>query len=249
MKLGVIIQARVNSTRLPKKILLEFYKEKTILDVLITKLKLLKNYPIILATSDNVADLVLENVANKHAIKIFYGSEQNVLDRFIRAGQKFNLDAIIRICSDNPFLDFESIKKLIYCYEKMDNLDYCSFVNYFRIPAIKTHLGLFAEIVSLKALKKTKSLTSEQKYVEHVTNYIYEHPDLFNIHLEPMPVEVYKRRDLRFTLDDRNDFDRLKRIYQLYIEENLSIIQLIDFVDSDIKLLEGMNKNIKKYTK
>lgn len=249
MKIGIIIQARTNSTRLPSKVLLPFYKEKSILDILIENFKSVERYPIILATSNNKNDFILKEYANKYKINFFIGKENDVLDRFINAASEFNLDTIFRVCSDNPFFDINSLFDLEKIYRRKDNIDYCSFKNSLGTPVIKTHIGMFGEIVSVEALNKVKRLTNKKEYLEHVTNYIYEHPKRFNIYLENSPPKVYDRNDLRFTVDDHEDFENLKRVYGTYIDNNLDMNGLIDFVDTNKNIIEKMKRNIKKYSK
>lgn len=250
MKIGIIIQARTGSSRLPKKILFPFYKEKSILDIIIEKLKILNNkYQIILATSTSKEDENLKSYSDKFGIDFFKGSENDVLSRFVDAATQFKIDVIIRICSDNPFLDIESIVKLIEIYSNNNQLDYCSFKNFEGLPAIKTHLGLFAEIVSTKALKKIKKLTEEKLFTEHVTNYIYTNPEIFNIHLENASQKVYCRKDLRFTVDDIHDFNNLREVYKEFRNNNFTLDEIIDYVDKNEDIKMKMEKNIKKYSK
>ncbi|MDA7798097.1 glycosyl transferase family 2, partial [bacterium] len=177
--LGIIIQARNNSSRLPNKINLNLFDNHSILDIIIQKLKTLKNIRIILATSTNKKDLILKKYSLKYNIDFFQGSEHNVLDRFISVSEKYKFDKVIRVCADNPFIDIPLLEKLIDLSSKKE-YDYASYY-YNNTPTIKTHFGIFAEYVSLSALKKTKEKTSDNKYIEHVTNYIYENEKDFKI--------------------------------------------------------------------
>ncbi len=133
---GIIVQARTSSTRLPNKIILELEKQVTFLGILLNKLKFLKiDIPIFLATSTLKVDNVLEAYATKHEIKFYTGSEQNVLERFINCAEENKLDTIIRICSDNPFIDNKSIEDLVNSFKGEDYLSYK--VN--NVPSILTH--------------------------------------------------------------------------------------------------------------
>ena len=171
--IGIIIQARLGSTRLPEKMILPFYKNKGILEILIEKIKLsFPNIPVILATTDNANDDRLALLGEKLKILVFRGEEQNVLKRFIDAALKYDIDKIIRICADNPFLDMLYLKNLIKEYDD-SSYDYISFKTSRDLPTIKTHYGFWTEGVMLTALKKIKKLTGEKIYLEHVTNFIY----------------------------------------------------------------------------
>ena len=105
MKDGIIIQARTGSTRLHNKILLPFYGGQRIIDILIGNIKqACADKTIVLATTDRPQDDILAEVAREAGICCYRGDEDNVLDRFIRAAETFNLDRFIRVCSDNPFV-------------------------------------------------------------------------------------------------------------------------------------------------
>lgn len=248
VKLGIVIQARTSSSRLPNKIIMNFYENQSILDILIEKLKLkFSDYPIILASSVNKNDNILSEVAFKHGIDFYQGNEENVLSRFVEVGLNKKLTHLLRICSDNPFLNMDSISFLI---NELDNskLDYVSYCNYLRIPVIKTHIGLFAEIVSLNALLRASNLQNESIYQEHVTNFIYSNEHIFNVKLLESPSEVYSRDDIRLTLDDKEDFDNLASLYK-NITSNQDISFLIDFIDTNEHYKVKMINNIKKYSK
>ena len=223
LKTKIIIQARINSTRLYQKIILPFFKGETILDIIIKRLIL--NFPkedIFLATSTNPKDLLLKDIAKKYSINFFQGDEDNVLNRFINLADNFNIDNIIRICADNPFLDINLIKNYIELSKK-DNYDYISHFVSKKQAVITTHFGFWSEFVSVKALKKVKLLTSDKLFLEHVTNYIYTNEYKFNILKIEAPNYVNKYLDFRLTVDTKNDFNLAQKIYTYLDEEKLDI--------------------------
>ena len=112
MKTAFLVQARMGSTRLPHKILRPFYNNNCILDLLINKLNLIIDAKIIIATSVSSENDVIEKFCKEHGIVCFRGEENDVLKRFIDAAETNGVDKIIRICSDNPFLELNSIKRL-----------------------------------------------------------------------------------------------------------------------------------------
>jgi spore coat polysaccharide biosynthesis protein SpsF len=243
--LGIIIQARNNSSRLPNKINLSICDNLTILDIIIQKLKTLKNVKIILATSNNSKDNILKNYSLKYHIDFFQGSENDVLSRFILACEKHNVDKAIRVCADNPFIDVNLLKKLIDLSSEKQ-YDYASYY-YKNIPTIRTHFGIFSEFVSLSALKKIRAATSENKYIEHVTNYIYENEQTFNILKIPFK---HKGERIRLTIDDLEDFNLLKNIINqnkklLFMNYN-DVFRLVVSNNNNKKI---MKKQILKYEK
>lgn len=242
MNKAFIIQARLSSTRLPNKILLPFYQGKSILDLLIDKLLSFPDYKIILATSTNKENDLLEEIADRRNILCFRGSENDVLKRFIDAAKFFNVTDIIRICSDNPFLEIESLKELIECDKS--GIDYVSFkVN--GKPSIKTHFGFWAEYVTLSALEKVMNLTSDNLYHEHVTNYIYAHNELFILKWINTNSVLEGRNDIRTTIDTKEDFFVVQKMYKTLKEiGKLKIEDVVDYLDKNPLYLNSMKQQI-----
>lgn len=254
--ISFIIQARFNSTRLPGKICLPFYNNQTILDIQLNNL--LAFFPgssIIIATTTLKADdVIAEKYSSDARIKIFRGNENNVLKRFIDAAKSFGIQHIIRICSDNPFLSMSHLKLMIDRY-LITLPDYISFRFANGAPSIRSHCGLFAEMVNLKALEMVqKGLTSTAPfYLEHVTNYIYSNPQQFNIEFIPVPAFLNDYFDtLRLTVDTEQDFVNLKKLYLAVLNgygSNFTIEQLITEVEKDKNLLNIMKEQIRQYAK
>ena len=224
--LGIIIQARSNSTRLPRKVLLPFYEKECILEILIDNFsQQFSNIPIIVATTTSQNDDEIVNIALNKGINIYRGDENNVLLRFIEASKKFNLKKIIRVCSDNIFLDMESIKIQINNLQNTA-FDYYGYCLHDETPTIITHFGLWTEGVTLEALEKISSATGEKIYNEHVTNYIYTHKDNFALNLEKIPIQFDRMNgEIRLTIDTLEDFILAQKIYSIlfaiaFIEKN-----------------------------
>ena len=243
----IVIQARLGSTRLKNKMILPFHGERKLIEVILHNL--LEDFnpsEIVLATSNLPENKTLGDIASQLGIDVYYGSENDVLSRFIEVGEKYNLDYVIRICADNPLIKNETIKKLISNYKNQDYIGYFYSDN---TPSIKTHSGFFTELVSVKSLQKIKSLTDDNFYYEHVTNYIYGNDNIFNI--ERLDIENEEEiRNIRLTIDDVNDFDLAKTIYQRCVDfkGNLHytdiVSKLITHEEKDL-MIKQINKNIK----
>lgn len=239
----------MKSSRLPGKVLLEFDERDSILSIIVSKLKFnFPHIPIVLCTSNVEEDDLIEAFCLQNQIKCFRGSETNVLNRFVEAAQKYESENIIRICADNPFLDVIFLKELIDFYENNPNADYWSFKNREGTPVIKTHFGLFAEITTIDSLKNVEAKTNDCLYLEHVTNFIYTNSG-FMCKLKKLPSYLENREDLRFTIDDEEDFINLQKVYSIYKQNSFSIEATIQFLDSNEECLEKMKINIKKYSK
>lgn len=247
MKIGIIIQARLASTRLPSKVLLPFSGDKTILEIIIERLqKSLFNIPICVATTVSEVDEPIVEFCQKHDVKFYRGDEFNVLNRFIRAAEQNYFDKIIRVCSDNPFLSLSLIDNLIEAFKsKYPDSDYLSY-KVGNTPALKSHIGIFAELVSLEALRKAAKLTSDPFYLEHVTNFIYENDELFKVNF--IKSAHFSRPDeVRFTIDTPDDFSLASKLFEktpLTDNKDVDIEKLKKLSLFDVKVQSIMQKQI-----
>lgn len=245
----IIIQARLSSSRLPGKVLKPIHGSLSLLDIQVQVLKKI-GIPFVVATSTNSADDPLQSWAEEHEVHCFRGEENNVLNRFIDCALSFEAENIIRVCSDNPFLQFEEISKYLEVLNK--GTDYISYCSEAGTPAIRTHWGLFVEGVTLSALKKAQSLLihhpQREFYSEHVTNFIYENPNDFNVLLEKAPLEVFNRNDLRFTIDTIDDFNNMQNLLGL-VGLQASLRELIIAADGDPAMKESMLTGIRHFNK
>lgn len=251
MNTGIILQARTGSSRLPSKVVMPFYQGKAIIGVLIDRLKDNgRDNPVVLATSTAPGDELLCKLAGKMGIDCYRGPEQDVLGRFIMAAEKYGFSRIVRICADNPFLDVEGTMDLLDRDEDPP-YDYIAYRTVGDIPSIRSHLGLWGEVVQLDALKRVRALTGESLYHEHVTNYIYGYPDEFRIRWVEAPISVYGRKDIRLTIDDETDFNMAK---ELIGEMGSGILangpeKIAAFLDEHPHYLSVMRRQIEKYAK
>jgi spore coat polysaccharide biosynthesis protein SpsF len=249
--IGIIIQARTGSTRLPQKMTLPFYNGKGILETILLRLKEANpELPIILATTTNSNDDTIEEIANKQNISVARGSENNVLSRFILAAENNNIQKIIRICADNPFLDITALKHQIDSF-KTSKADYWCYSKSDKTPTIKTHYGFWTEGVSLDSLKKIQGLTNEAIFQEHVTNYIYTYPKHFKIHFEEIDISIEHEYNVRLTIDTKKDFQTATEIYSELSSKNLSweAKNIVEYIKTKPEWLSAMKNEIITNTK
>ena len=231
----------MGSSRLPGKILKTFYEDQTLLDTLLNSLHKIKDVKIIVATSEDSNNDSLENYLKNKNELVFRGSETDVLDRFIKAAELYHLDGIIRICSDNPFLDWKGVQRLVEEARKSD-ADYIGYrIN--NTPSILTHFGFWAEYVTLKALKQVAKLTEINSPAhEHVTFYVYKHPEIFNCSWIECPVYLQGRSDIRLTIDTAEDLVNAQKVYKDLIDnnENFSLEDVVNYLDNHKDIKESM---------
>lgn len=250
MNLGFIIQARMASTRLPGKILKDFYRENTILDIILQKLHRIPDSVVVVATSTNEADDALAAYLSDKGERVFRGSENDVLQRFIEAAEENGIDGIIRICSDNPFLDIDGLCQLAQAAHNNTEADYIGFkVN--GKPSILTHFGFWGEYVTLEALKRVASTVTEKTAHEHVTNYIYTHDKSFNCAWIAAPEFLEGHTNIRLTIDTPVDFENAQIIYKSLIThgEDFSLLQIVEYLSQHQEIVKRMNEVIIHNTK
>jgi len=237
MKTAIFISVRNKSTRLPKKAILTI-KGKTIIEHLIDRLKLAKlPDSIILCTSTNSKDDSLVKIAKKSNIDYFRGSEDDVLYRYLKAAEKFNIDFAVIALGDATFCDPGYIDKIISFFKKTD-------ADFIRVPDLP--IGTFNYGLKIKAVKKIcdiKDATDTEVWGGYFTE-----PGIFDV--RDLPVEEKLRHpEMRLVVDYPEDFALIKEIYnRLYREgEIISLEKVINLLRSNPELLRINEKCQKMY--
>jgi spore coat polysaccharide biosynthesis protein SpsF len=246
-KIAIVIQARIQSTRMPGKVLRLFSDGKSTLDRIVNGFIDL-DLPFYVATSNLKADDQIENWCQTRGVQCFRGDELNVLNRFLLVAEQANLDGIIRICADNPFLQHKYVNDLLKLAIQNPEYDYISFKDSRQTPSILTHWGLFGELIKVSTLKKIYFQNIEFRHKEHVTSFIYENPNQFLMCLLEAPEIIYNRTDLRFTLDDENDFYNIDEMIHL-LNGLEDLTALVNLVDKNIFLKQRIQNAINKHIK
>jgi len=237
--LYIIIQARMTSTRLPKKIMLPLCNS-TVLETLINRLYLYKDNIIIATTNDGTEKDIID-LCIKLNIKYFKGSTENVLERYYQSAKKYNLkknDIIIRITSDCPLIDVQIMQKTIDKYLS-GNYDYVSNRIERTIP-----IGLDVEVFNYKILQEMYDNAILDFEKEHVTPYIYiSNKNKYRIGSYK---EINDYSKYRLTLDEKDDYLAIKEIYRKFNNNiDFSYNELIDMLESN-QYIYDINKNIKQ---
>ena len=169
----IIIQARTSSSRFPNKIL-KTIGDETLLGLLIKRVKKAQNIDkIIVATSVNPSDDIVEGIATKSKVKTYRGSLEDVLDRYFQAALNSEADIIIRITGDCPLIDPKLIDTLVDEFEARE-LDYLSNTLDPMYPD-----GQDIEIFSFEALQKVWNKARLNSEREHVTPYLYKNSSYY----------------------------------------------------------------------
>jgi spore coat polysaccharide biosynthesis protein SpsF len=119
------------------------------------------------------------------------------------------------------------------------------------VPSIKTHLGLWGEVVELNALEKVATLTLSKIYHEHVTNFIYGNKNIFNVNLIKAPSLFYDRTDIRLTVDENEDFLLMRKIYSELMKKQyfFHLEDVVNIIDNNPDYLKIMRSQIEKNKK
>ena len=231
--IGIIIQARMSSTRLPGKVLLKLAGKEVLWHVIMRCRASKFVDRVIVATSTDPSDNIIERLCKKYDFDIYRGSLTNVLERYYLAAKENKLDTVVRITSDCPLIDPVLIDAVIVKFNK-GRYDYLSNI----VKANQTNfpIGLSVEIFSFPALEKNYKSAKLDYEKEHVTPYFYENTNKFKVAPILKPLPGYEKSH-RVTLDYPEDFKVIKTIYdKLYSKNNI--------IDTK-KALEFLTKNPK----
>ena len=232
-----IVQARMGSTRLPGKVLLDL-AGKPILVRDIERIQRAKNIDsIVVATTKKSEDDRIVSLCCEYGWNFFRGSENDVLDRYYRAAREYDAKTIVRITSDCPLIEPTIVDLIIEKFSALEpNIDYVSNV----FPLRTYPRGLDTEVMSFFTLERCWKEDTNPAYREHVTPYILHHPNSFRIS------EVNNEQDfssMRWTVDTPEDFDFVSHIYHYLGENTFSWTDILDLLQKHPELLE-INKEI-----
>lgn len=195
-----IIQARLNSSRLPAKVMLDLAGETLLERVYKTVQKSNKIDKIIVATSNESIDDVIELKLSILGIAVYRGSLNNVLERFYSVAKKYKALNIIRVTADNPLMDGNIIDELITVYEK-NKCNYSMFSN--------AVYGLSAEVFSFHSLEKANTFARNDFDKEHVTPYIKDNE---KVYIKDIKKE-YRKPNISATIDTIDDYIKMQQFY------------------------------------
>lgn len=230
--IAAIVQARMGSTRLPGKVLKKI-AGKPLLEHIIDRVReshLIEK--IVIATTIKSEDQVISQVATHLSVESYVGSENDVLDRFYQSAKTYHADIIVRITPDDPFKDPNVIDKIInYYLLHRGDVDYVSNTIYPTYPE-----GLDVEIFSFKALEKAWKEAKKPSEREHVTPYIWNHPELFRL------ANVENKKDLshlRWTLDNERDLKFAREVYKTLYKGNIFLMEdILNLLTENPELIE-----------
>lgn len=168
MNIGIIVLCRLNSSRLPGKILSHINGKPLITYILERLSKSKYNGNIVIATSRNQTDQPIEDYCIKNNTSYYRGSLENVSERFLKCAIQHRFDYAVRINGDNLFTDPSLIDE--YCDLAMSG-DFDLISN---VPNRTYPSGMSVEVIKVSFMRKIAANFKKKKYREHVTLYFYE---------------------------------------------------------------------------
>lgn len=234
-KVVAIVQARMGSTRLPGKVLKDLAGETVLARVVqrVRRASLIDE--VLIATTNELADDAIVEECERCSVAVFRGDENDVLDRYYRAGLACHAGVIVRITSDCPLIDPGITDKTIAAF-----LD--SRPDFASNALIRTYpRGLDTEVMTVEALERAWRGATEPYQRAHVTPYIYQNPDVFKI----LPVTGdadYSGH--RWTLDTPEDLAFIRAIYaRVEDRSNFGWREVLRILEREPELVE-MNRMV-----
>jgi spore coat polysaccharide biosynthesis protein SpsF len=222
------IEARMSSSRLPGKVLLPA-AGKPMLQHLFERLKQVDSLSdIVLATTVNQPDDVLEDFAREMGMSCFRGSEDDVLSRVIGAAEQAGADVIVEISGDCPLIDPELISQCIEIHKN----NKADFVSNATIPSYPG--GMDVSIFSLDVLKKSEAMAKNPLHREHVCLNIVEHQEIFSCLNVIAPPKLHWP-ELHVVLDEHDDYKLICHLFEHLGQQYpcFDCYQIIDYIKSN----------------
>jgi spore coat polysaccharide biosynthesis protein SpsF len=215
-KVVTIIQARMGSTRLPGKVLLDIEGKPMLHRDLDRNLEAKTVDEVVIATTVKPADdAIIESVSayNHPRVSTYRGSEDDVLDRYYQAAKQAKADIVVRITSDCPLVDPDIIDQVIQLLLDDPSLDYAANV----LGDLTYPRGLDVQACTFATMEKMWSVATEAEDREHVTLYLRKHPEEFKTAKIQSDVDL---STYRWTVDEEDDLRLVREIYKRLLSVN-----------------------------
>lgn len=220
--MNIIVQARMSSVRLPKKMSIKV-NNYSILEHVINRISLInKNKKIFIATSIKKEDDEIEEITKKYDVILFRGNLMNVYKRYYDLINEYDLDHFIRISGDSPLIDYEIIKK---CYEIYSKNNYDIVTN--KSPR-SFPIGQTVEVINANKFIDSKKYVTTEYLEEHVTIQMYENNYKYFNH-------VFKKdySKLNLSIDNQNNLKKFNKFINFNKNNNLKLEDIINFYEKN----------------
>lgn len=205
----LVIQARSESKRLPRKVLAEI-EGRAVLEWLIDRVRDARSIAgLVVATSTRPADDAIAELAAQRGVPVFRGSSEDVLGRFAILAAETGADPIVRVSGDSPLLDAATVDTVVDAHAASGD---AITVNHLRGD---WPFGLAVEVIPAAILRRLDSEVEDARGREHVTIHAYEHPASYRVQHVPAPAELAAPQ-LRLCVDTAEDLERVRGLCALF---------------------------------
>jgi N,N'-diacetyllegionaminate synthase len=222
--IATIIAGRLKSSRLKRKAILNIGAIPSIEKCIQSCLKFKDVNYTILATSTTEEDAELKDYTYKESVKFIQGDADDVIQRYIDAIDKYNIDIVIRVTADMPYASWEIVEFLLDKHFEC-GADYTA--------SVKFSVGTSVEIINASALREVKKHFPNADYSEYMTWYFQNNKQHFKVNLVDLPSKYV--RDYRLTVDYQEDLDMMNLLQKHLDENNLSgnLDEVFKFLDEN----------------
>jgi len=242
MKTVAIIQARMGSSRLFGKVLRDILG-KPMLWYIVERLRSITEInKIIVATSQHETDEAIAHFCQAHGLACFRGSQTDVLDRFYQAAKSEQPEAVIRITGDCPLVDPQLIRRLLLMFIESNSFDHLGLATGAGVANDEFAQGRFpdgldAEVIRFSALELAWLEAKDPLEREHVTPFIWKHPERFRVGCLASEKDYSA---LRLTVDNAEDLELIREIYRGLYHQNpcFGLAEVVDYLDQNPALRE-----------
>ena len=237
MRIVATIEARMTSTRLPGKVLMEVNGRPLIAYQLDRILKSKKLDRVVVATSDLDKDDAIESFCKEYGVDCYRGSENDVMGRYYDCAKLYNPNIVVRMTADCPLIDPDIIDKLVRKFED-DNIDYCANT----VPPETSTFpdGSDVEVFSMKALKRANIEVKDKHRREHVTFQFWQDVN----YTSSQYTQEKDWSKYRITVDYPEDFEVVSYIFNKLKNKGIcgSLKEIINIIDNNQKIKEINSK-------
>jgi spore coat polysaccharide biosynthesis protein SpsF len=239
MKVVAIIQARMGSTRLPGKVVLDLTGEPMLARVVNRTRQARTLGEVVVATTVQPADGAIVHLCAERGWPCFRGSEDDVLDRYYQAAVAHQVDVVVRITSDCPLIEPEIVDRVVREFlERQPQVDYACNV----LPRRTFPRGLDMEVMRFDVLEQAWREDNDPAWREHVTPYIQRNPDLFRIHRVMNEVDY---SHMRWTVDTPEDLAFVRCIYDHFGHDRFFWREVLAVLEQHPEWLE-INRHVQQ---
>lgn len=249
-----IIQARMGSTRLPGKVLIDIAGKPMLWHVMERVKGCKKVDSIVVATTSREEDKAVIKLAKKCGVGSFAGSSDDVLDRYYQTARKFNAEVIVRITADCPLIDPHEIDKLILYFEN----NQCNHAGFGDTYPDGFNAEVF-DFLTLKLAWENAKLKSDR---EHVTVYIWKNKDMFDVKefrldipWDGIKFEKKNLNRLLLSVDTMGELDIIRKVYRILHSRKKfnftirDVLLLLTEKNEEIKLIYSKKGSLLGYYK